>query len=68
MRVLVAYGSKRGATEGLARAVGEGLVDAGHTVNVVSASEVEGLESWDAVVVGGALYAWFWQRDARRFV
>ena len=68
MRVLVAYGSKRGGTEGLARAVGEGLVDAGHTVNVVPAAEVEGLESWDAVVVGGALYAWFWQRDARRFV
>ncbi|MDP1823728.1 MAG: flavodoxin domain-containing protein [Archangium sp.] len=68
MRVLVAYGSKRGGTEGLARAVGEGLVDAGHSVDVLSAEKVDSLERYDGVVVGGALYAWFWQRDARRFV
>ena len=33
MRVLVAWGSKRGGTEGLARAVAEGLRDAGHVVD-----------------------------------
>lgn len=68
MRVLVAYGTKRGGTEGLARAVGQGLEDAGHRVDVLPAQRVDSLERWEAVVVGGALYAWFWQRDARRFV
>ena len=68
MRVLVAYGTKRGGTEGLARAVGQGLVDAGHRVDVLPAQRIESLDRWEAVVVGGALYAWFWQRDARRFV
>lgn len=68
MRVLVAYGTKRGGTEGLARAVGQGLEDAGHRVDVLPAQRIESLDRWEAVVVGGALYAWFWQRDARRFV
>lgn len=68
MRVLVAYGTKRGGTEGLARVVGQGLKDAGHLVDVLPARGIESLDRWEAVVVGGALYAWFWQRDARRFV
>lgn len=68
MRVLVAYGTKRGGTEGLARAVGLGLEEAGHTVDVLPAQRIESLDRWEAVVVGGALYAWFWQREARRFV
>lgn len=68
MRVLVAYGTKHGGTGGLARAVAEGLVEAGHAVDVLPAAKVDSLEGWDAVVVGGALYAWFWHRDARRFV
>ena len=69
MRVLVVYGTKRGGTEGLAAAVGQGLVDAGHTVDVLPAGKpLDSLVKWEAVVVGGALSAWFWQRDARRFV
>lgn len=68
MRVLVTYGTKHGGTGGLARVVGEGLVQAGHAVDVLPATKVDSLDRWDAVVVGGALYAWFWHRDARRFV
>ena len=69
MRVLVVYGTKRGGTEGLAAAVGQGLVDAGHTVDVLPAGKpLDSLVRWEAVVVGGAVYVWFWQRDARRFV
>ncbi|HEY0882134.1 MAG TPA: flavodoxin domain-containing protein, partial [Archangium sp.] len=68
MRVLVAYGSKRGGPEGLARAVAEGLTEAGHAVDVRSAGDLETLDRWDAVIIGGALYAWHWHRNARRFV
>lgn len=68
MRVLVAYGSKSGGTEGLARSIGEGLAAAGHEVVVRPAGDIDGLGGWDAVVVGGALYGWRWYRPARRFV
>lgn len=69
MRVLVVYGSKRGGTEGLAVAVGRGLKDAGHQVDVLPAGkDFDSLQQWDAVVIGGGLYLWFWHRDARRFV
>lgn len=68
MRVLVVFGSKRGGTEGIAREVGETLHQAGHEVDVRPAAEPDGLRGWDAVVVGGALYAARWQRSARRFV
>lgn len=65
--MLVAYGSRRGGTEGLARAVAEGLTDAGHSVDIRPARDLDSLDRWDAVVLGGALYAWHWHRDARRF-
>jgi menaquinone-dependent protoporphyrinogen oxidase len=68
MRILVTYGSKRGGTEGLADAVADGIRQAGHDVDIQPAQSLYGLEDWDAVVVGGALYAGFWQRHARRFL
>lgn len=69
MRVLVVYGTKQGGTEGLAAAVGQGLSDAGHTVDVLPAGKaLDSLVRWEAVVVGGALGGWFWKLDARRFV
>ncbi|WP_216636397.1 flavodoxin domain-containing protein [Mycobacterium sp. IS-1496] len=68
MRVLVAFGSKRGGTAGLADMIGDALVAAGREALVVSASEVKDLAGVDAVIVGGALYANRWHRHARRFV
>jgi menaquinone-dependent protoporphyrinogen oxidase len=68
MRVLVVFGSKNGGTEGLARAVAAGLAQAGHLVDVQSARDAGDPSSWDAVFVGGALYAFRWQADARRYV
>lgn len=68
MRVLVTYGSKRGGTEGLAEMLGAALTAQGIQVDVRSAAEADGPEGYDAVIVGGALYAFRWHRDARRFV
>ena len=68
MRVLVTFGSARGGTEGLAQTVAEGLRDEGFTVDLVPAGQVRGLGGYDAVVVGGALYAGRWHKAARRFV
>jgi menaquinone-dependent protoporphyrinogen oxidase len=68
MHVLVAYGSKRGGTAGLATMIGDELAKAGWDVIVLAADEVHGLAGVDAVIVAGGLYANRWHRDARRFV
>lgn len=68
VRILVAFGSKLGGTRGLSEVLGASLREAGHRVDVLDARLVEDLDRWDAVVVGGALYAGHWHRDASRFV
>ena len=68
MRVLVVYGSKRGGTAGLAEMIGEALVAEGLTADVRSARMPASPTDYDAVIVAGALYAFRWHRDARRFV
>src|SRR5450432_3819964 len=68
MAVLVVYGSKRGGTAGLAAMIGNALQDAGLSTDVAPAAAVRSLAGYDAVIVGGALYATRWHRDARRFV
>jgi len=68
MRVLIAYGSKRGGTAGLAEMIGDELTEAGLQTVVKPAREVKLLDGFDAVVVAGALYAFRWHRDARHFV
>ncbi|MGA5895837.1 flavodoxin domain-containing protein [Streptomyces venetus] len=66
-KVLVAYGSTNGSTAEIADHVGEVLAKEGLDVDVRPASDVADLASYDAVVLGGALYGGRWQRDARRF-
>lgn len=67
-RILIAYGSKRGGTAGLAAMMGDALTAAGHEVAVSPARDIENPSGFDAVIVAGALYAYRWHRDARRFV
>ncbi|MFI6645435.1 flavodoxin domain-containing protein [Streptomyces sp. NPDC050504] len=68
-RVLVAYGSKNGSTAEIAQAVAEVLRKEGVTAQTRPAGLVTGdLTEYSAVIVGGALYAGRWHRDARRFV
>ena len=68
MRALVAYGSKRGGTAGLAQMIGDALSAHGVDTDVRPAREVSTLDPYAAVVVAGALYMNRWHRDARRFV
>jgi menaquinone-dependent protoporphyrinogen oxidase len=67
MRVLIAYGTKRGGTAGLARMIGGALAPEA-TVDVLPAGKVDSLDPYDAVIVAGSLYMNRWHRDARRFV
>lgn len=68
MRVLVTWASKRGGTEGIAGAVSEVLQANGFEVVSVSVEDVGSLAGFDAVIVGGALYANRWPAAGRRFV
>lgn len=68
MRVLVAYGSKMGGTAGLASMVGAEFQRLGHTADVLPAGKAADVMPYDVVVVGGALYAAHWVKEAHRFV
>jgi menaquinone-dependent protoporphyrinogen oxidase len=68
-RVLVTYGSKRGGTSGIADILADALRGHGLWVHLKPAGSVRGdIDDYDAVIVGGALYAGRWHRHARRFV
>jgi menaquinone-dependent protoporphyrinogen oxidase len=67
-RVLVTWGSKHGGTEGIGRIVAEALAERGFDVVSGPARDVRTLEGFDAVIVGGAVYAFRWTPEARRFV
>ncbi|MBB1242351.1 flavodoxin domain-containing protein [Streptomyces durbertensis] len=66
-RVLVAYGSRHGSTAGIAEQIGATLRADGCEADVVPAGKAEDVADYDAVVLGGALYAGRWHGDARRF-
>ncbi len=68
MNILVAHGSERGGTAGIASRIGDALREVGLAADVVPAREVRDVRKYDAVVVGGALYTMRWHGDARRFV
>jgi menaquinone-dependent protoporphyrinogen oxidase len=68
MRILITWGSERGGTEGIARMLGEALQNEGQRVDVLPPDQAEKATDFDAVIVGGAVYANRWHRAARRFV
>ncbi len=67
MKVLIAYGSKRGGTAGLAQMIGDELRSQGFEASVRPAGEVGSIDDFAAVIVAGALYASRWHRDTRHF-
>jgi menaquinone-dependent protoporphyrinogen oxidase len=68
MRVLVAYGSKMGGTAGLAEMIGSNLETAAFDVDVMPARAIKDMRSYEAVIIGGALYAGRWHKDTRSLV
>ena len=68
MKVLVAVGSKYGATREIAQAIAEVLCGFGCEAECLDAKDVETLEPYEAFVIGSALYGGFWRRDASELV
>lgn len=67
-QVLVAYASKRGATEAIAMAIADVLRDEHFAVDLKPVADVTSLAGYEAVVLGSAVYMGQWMRDAERFV
>ena len=67
-RILVAYASKNGSTEAVARSIGRTLRDAGHHADVCDAAAATDIDRYDAVILGGSLYMGRWHADARTFL
>ena len=68
MKVLVVFASKHGSTKGIADFIGEKLRQSGADVDVLEVNQVRDLRSYDAFVIGSALYFGHWMKDAKRFV
>src|SRR5512138_1507375 len=68
MRVLVTWGSTRGGTAGIGDMIADTLRAGGLDVTAASVERVTTLDGFDAVIIGGALYANLWPWRVRRFV
>ena len=66
--VLVAYASRHGATEEIARAIGRELSSAALSVDVRPMDEVDTVDDYSAFVLGSAIYMGAWMPDARAFL
>jgi len=64
MKVLVSAASKHGATAGIADAIGSALMTRGFEVSVEEPGHVEEIHSFDAIVVGSAVYGGHWLKPA----
>ncbi len=67
-RILVAYGSKHGMTAEIAGRIGKVLGKAGLEVDVVAARKASDPSAYKAVVLGSAVYAGMWRRDAAKYL
>ena len=67
MKILVAYESKYGATEGIAARIGDVLKERGLSVDVLRARDVRAVDGYDGFVVGSAAYFGAWMGEAATF-
>lgn len=67
-QVLVAYGTKYGATAEIAERIGQVLREAGLSADVHPADRVGDLAPYAAVVLGSAVYIGQWRKEAANFL
>lgn len=67
-RALVVYGSRHGATEGIALRVGQVLRSEGIEVRIVDAATKPRADGYGAYIVGSAVYMGSWLKEATEFL
>jgi menaquinone-dependent protoporphyrinogen oxidase len=68
VRILVAYASRHGATEGIAERIAATLRRPGYEVDLRRAQDVSEVDQYDAYVIGGAAYMGRWLNEATQLV
>lgn len=68
MTILVAYASKHGATQGIAERIAEKLRQLGKEAEARPVDAVENAGSYDAFVIGSAVYYGSWLKEATEWV
>ncbi len=68
MTVLVAYESKHGSTKGIAERISEKLRQMGKETDVRSVDSVSDPGSYEAFVIGSAIYYGSWMKEATEWV
>ena len=68
MTVLVAYTSKHGSTRGIAERIAEKLRQMGKEAEARSVEEVSDIQSYEALVIGSAVYYGSWLKEATEWV
>ncbi len=68
MTVLVAYASKHGSTQGIAERIAEMLRQMGKEVEARPVEAVENTGSYEAFVIGSAVYYGSWLKEATEWV
>jgi len=67
MTILVAYATKHGSTAGIAEAIADAVVDHEVKAEAKSVDAVDDLGPYEAVVLGSAVYAGSWMKEAVAF-
>jgi menaquinone-dependent protoporphyrinogen oxidase len=68
MRILVTAASRYGATDEIAQAIGKVVTKRGWDAVVAPPEQVQEIDTFDAVVLGSAVYAGHWLKPARELV
>ncbi len=66
--ILIAYATKYGATAEIAAKIGDTLKQAGLSVEVLPADQVKDIAAYSAIVLGSAVYAGMWRKEAIDFL
>ncbi|QPK82027.1 flavodoxin [Schaalia sp. ZJ405] len=68
MHILVTAASKHGSTNDVADAIAQRLRDKGHDVDRMAPADVTSIDTYDAVIVGSAVYILQWMEAAHDFM
>ena len=67
-RILLAYATRYGSTQEVAEIIASTLREAGFAVDIQPMQNVKALATYDAVVLGAAIYNARWHPDAHQFL
>lgn len=66
--ILVTYASKYGATKEIAEKIGDVLLQAGLQVDVYPVDDIKEVGTYNAIILGSAVYIGKWQKEAVEFL